>query len=388
MAWVAEHFGLAGVAWLSGLWFVALLIAVYGVCRRRSPALVAAVLTALVLFACSSGLSARPQVLSYILIAVTVDLWLRTSEDGRIRWWLIPLAWLWAMTHGMWLLGVVTSFAAAVGLSLDRRETLGDAHRRIFLVPLGMLIAGGLTPAGPDLYRSVFLVGSRSSIFSEWQPPNFATPAVAVLGVMLGLAVVLAVRRGHSSWLFTAFIALACAWAIYVERTVPVAAVTVAPLLALQLRDFVPDREPVRGERWWVTGLAAASLAILLATAPMAARIHQPRWVDPALTVLPGGTAVLADWAPAGYLSWAYPNLAPVMTGYADMYTDSELERFVRLKSLDPGWDHIVASYGAHVAILDPHLPLAYALQKTLHWRVLHRSHDVEMLVAPDFPLG
>lgn len=388
MAWVAAHFGLAGVAWLSGLWFIVLAIAAYIACRRCSPSLVAAVVTALVIFACSSGLSARPQVLSYALIAVTVDAWLRTAEDGRIRWWLVPLAWLWAMLHGMWVLGVVTSFVAAAGVALDADHP-NRRSLRPFLVPLGMALASAATPAGPALYRSVFLVGSRSSIFNEWKPPNFATPDVGVLGLMVGSTIVLALRRpDRSSWLRTGLIALACAWAVYVERTVPIAAVTVAPLLAFELAPYVPDRGQVRGERWWVAGLAVTALAALLLTAPAAGRIHQPRWVRPALTSLAPGTAVLADWAPSGYLVWAYPNLAPVMTGYADMYTDAELHRFVRLMALRPGWDHTVSRYGVRIALLDPSSPLAYALRTQLHWQVRHRAHDVEMLLAPSAAPG
>ena len=48
----------------------------------------------------------RPQVLSYLLIALTVGAWLRTWDDGRLRWWLVPVTWLWAMLHGMWPIGI------------------------------------------------------------------------------------------------------------------------------------------------------------------------------------------------------------------------------------------------------------------------------------------
>jgi hypothetical protein len=201
---------------------------------------------------------------------------------------------------------------------------------------------------------------------------------------MLVLTVVLALRRGRSSWLLAALIALAFAWGVYANRTVPIAAVTVAPLLAAELSRIVPEQPSVRGERWWVLGLAAAALGILVLTAPLAGRIHQPPWVDPALRSLPAGTAILADWEPAGYLTWAYPGVAPVMTGYADMYSDAELQRFVDMMALDPGWDRTVAAYRVRVALLDPTLPLAYALKTQLHWQVRHRSNDVEMLVAPD----
>ena len=65
----------------------------------------------------------RPQVLSYLLIAVTTAAWLETRRDGKVRWWLVPLAWVWAMVHGMWPVGIIIGLVALVGLALDRAVT-------------------------------------------------------------------------------------------------------------------------------------------------------------------------------------------------------------------------------------------------------------------------
>src|SRR3954451_2391124 len=78
MARTEDWFGLAGVAWLSGLLEVLLFLAVYGACRVRSEPLVAMPVTALALYAMQSGLSMRPQVFSYLFAAVAVAAWLRT----------------------------------------------------------------------------------------------------------------------------------------------------------------------------------------------------------------------------------------------------------------------------------------------------------------------
>lgn len=389
MAWFANHWGLAGVAWLSGLWFLALATVVYLTCRRVGSAVVAVAIALAVMIACQPSLSARPQVLSYILVAVTVDAWFCTSRDGRIRWWLIPLCWLWAMLHGMWLLGVVTSLVAALALMLQRPSPLSRRPARAIFVPLGMLVVAGVTPAGPRLYSAVFAVGTRSGVFDEWGPTRFTDPTNAVLAVMLATALLLALRHQRPDWLATALLVLSCAWAAYSERTLPIAAVTVAPLLASQLTPFTRPRESVSSpERLTIGAGLAAALVVLGFSSSVAGQIHQPTWVAPALRSLPQGTPVIADWQPAGYLTWAYPNLDPVMTGYADMYTDTELHEFIAMTELHPGWDAQVRRYGARVAVLAPKLPLAYALQHTLHWRVVHRSTDVELLVAPQGPAG
>ena len=43
-----------------------------------------------------------------------------TREDHKVRWWLVPLAWLWAMVHGMWPVGIIIGLVALLGIALDR----------------------------------------------------------------------------------------------------------------------------------------------------------------------------------------------------------------------------------------------------------------------------
>ena len=74
MARTEDWFGLAGVAWLSGLLEVLVFLGVYAACRVRAEPLVAMPVTALALYAMQSGLSMRPQVVSYMLAAVEEEI--------------------------------------------------------------------------------------------------------------------------------------------------------------------------------------------------------------------------------------------------------------------------------------------------------------------------
>ena len=67
MAWMEDWWGLAGVAWLAGTWYLLFALALYVAARREAPALVAAAITVLALAAAQPALSPRPQVLSYIV---------------------------------------------------------------------------------------------------------------------------------------------------------------------------------------------------------------------------------------------------------------------------------------------------------------------------------
>ena len=113
--------GLAAVAWLAQL----------GRLDRVSPALrhvpatsrqpAAALVAGVAVLGTADSLSPRPQLVGFALLAVTVDAWLRTATDLRPRWWLLAVAYVWACSHGTWVVGVTVGVAAVAGLALDRR---------------------------------------------------------------------------------------------------------------------------------------------------------------------------------------------------------------------------------------------------------------------------
>ena len=386
MARTQEWVGLAGVAWLSGVQMVALMTTLYLVARRWVDPLLAAVLMAAGIVAASTGLSMRPQVLSFLFIAITVAAWMRTREDGRVRWWLVPMTWVWAMVHGMWPIGIGLGVVAVAGMALDRTRTRAELGKAL-LVPFLSAVVAALTPVGPGLYGAVLDVGARSQFFSEWGTPRFTTFRCLLLAVMLAAAIVLFVRRGRATWFDLAFLLTAAACAVWSWRTVPVASVMLVPLIAahaLPRSGQGTTTSPGRRELGLVSGAVALGLTVLAVIAPVTSGAPaQPSWVDPALSSLPVGTPVLSDWAYAGYLMWKYPGLDMVMHGYGDTYTVPELERNQAMLTLGLGWDSDVRATQARVAVLRPTYRLAYQLEHQEGWQVVHRSPTLEMLVAP-----
>jgi hypothetical protein len=384
MARTEEWWGLAGLAWLSGLMEIGLFVALYVSARDRANPFVAISLTGLALFAMQAGLSLRPQVLSYLLVAVVTSAWLRTRRDGRVRWWLVAVTWLWGMLHGMWPVALVMGVVAVVGLTLDR------APRRLvlraLLVPVASAVAAALTPVGPALYTAVLAVGSRSSFFVEWDPPDYTAASTLTLGLLLTLTATAMWKRAHNSWTEILLVVLAGGFAVYSLRTVPVAAAMVVPLAAGPVQDLLARRTPVgRGERVVVAAGAVLALAVLAVVVPHTADDPpvQPAWVDPALSALPPGTKVLDDWSWGGYLMWRYPQLDLLMHGYGDTFTTAELTRNNGMLALDPGWDEALRGTSARVAVIRTYSRLAYALQYQEHWEVVHTSPSMVMLRAP-----
>ena len=385
MAKAEDWLGLAGIAWLSGLQNIALCVTLYLVSRRWGSRLVVASLVAAALTTAYFSLSMRPQVLSYILLVTTVGAWLRTREDARLRWWLVPLTWLWAMVHGMWPLGIGIGVLALAGTALDRALPTRTLLRGL-AIPALSAAAAALTPVGPELYVQLVRVQDRARFFSEWNRPDPRSWEWVLLAGLAAVAVVLLVRRRPWRW-FDAFLVGFCRLcSVWSWRTVPVAAYTLVPVVALlSARSPGSVRVPLgRTERRLVLGGAALCLAGLAVAVPFTSRqpVAQPTWLDPSMRALPAGTKVVDAWDWGGYLMWRYPHLDLLMHGYGDAFTEPELQRNTDILELSPGWQDELRATGCTVAVLRP-TALADALEQQEHWTVVHRSSTVVELRAP-----
>ena len=383
MAKVQQLFGLAGVAWLSGLLSLTLAASLYVGARRSTTMLAASILTAMAIFASTPGISMRPQMVSYILVAVTTILWVRAAERRTAPWVLVPLTWLWAMCHGMWPVGIAVGVVAALGIWMQQRTR--RAALPFFGVPVASAVAAALTPVGPALYPAVLLVASRRGHFTEWAPPDFTQPHTIALLVLFLIAFTALARSEVRDWFDILMLGLSLVAMVYSNRTVPAAAAMLVPLSARLVQPHLTRRAPVGTlERRIVTALVLAALSVLAFVAPTRADHPppQPAWVSSELGSLPPGTTLLANQLYGGYLMWRYPQLNLVAHGYGDVYTNAELERITDLATLAPSWDRLLCQTGAHYALLSRSWPLSYAL---IHdgWRVKEQNRDIDMLTAP-----
>jgi hypothetical protein len=332
-------------------------------------------------------MSMRPQVLSYLFVALATHAWLRTSEDGKARWWLVPMAWVWAMVHGMWSVGIVIGVVALLGLALDRAVTRRQ-WLRLAAIPVLSVVVSALTPVGPKLFSAVLEVNSRGQYFAEWQPADFTKGNCIALLLLLGLVLLRWSRRKSSfSWTEIGLVVLALGWALYTQRTVTVAAAMLVPFAAMATQDGLKVYYPrVRRETIAVVAGALACLAVLAVLVPRTADEPppDPDWYATTLADLPAGTKIINDWGEGGYLMWRFPKLDFMMNGYGDLFTDAELQRNYTMDATLPGWDDDVERSGADYALLVPGSRLAYDLQHLEHWSVLERSDEIMLMHAPN----
>ena len=386
MSFADQVAGLAGVVWLTVLGTLGVLAALYVSCRRRSSPLVATLVVAVAFLATSGSIAPRPQLVTFALTAITTDAWLRTAEDRKPRWWLIPMTWVWACSHGMWFMGIAVGLATIAGLLVARRVAPREAAR-LGVIPVGSLAAAALTPVGPVLLWSPFQVSGVTAYITEWQPPSPTSPTLlAALGLIL-LVVVDAVRNAEGRVVHVLLLtALALVLAVTYIRTAGVAAAIVAPLSAAAVMRLLRlPRANVSGLEKRVTlglGLAALVLAAVIAPAAASKPGLGANDLDAKIAALPDGTVICNDWMDGGWLIWKHPHVRVTMDSRVEIYSVEHIRSYSAFLSARPGWDSYVSDNACSAALLRTDTAAADALAAHRGWDVVAAQGGYVLLAA------
>ena len=299
----------------------------------------------------SGLLTPRPQLVSYVLLVVLLAAWLRTEQDLRPRWWLVPLCWLWSLCHGFWFIGVV------YGVPRRRGVRPGPSGRREELAPAGCPGRGlrrrrAAQPGGSGSARGAFAVSQITQYITEWARPSItAGPPLTATAMAVVVAVVWACGAAGRPGSPPSVLVSALFWAWYAVRTSCSAALVAAPLFAGVLA--VPGAGPNRAR-------PGALRAALRAPGPRRRRCRRcsrvaavvvPHTADrpgrradarstPQLDRLPAGTAVFNAYALGGWIAWRHPDLEAVhrRPDHAVLRPEHAQRYYRSPRRLDPGW--------------------------------------------------
>lgn len=391
-AWLVGLVGPGGVVFLRALAVLTLVGLLYCLARLSAARLTAGLIAVVALLGAGAGLNPRPQLVSFVLFAVTLIAWWRTAHDHRPRWWLVGVYWLWACSHGLWSIGLAVNGVLFLALVLDpRTRPDGRATVRLGALLAACTAAVAVTPLGPALLLSPFQVADNAAgIAEEWR----ATPlnnvfSIAAMAMVVGTGLAwLWGRRRPPVWkvvlLLTAMGLVLVMW-----RLVPMGTIVATPLLA----DAVgavgrrPEPRTHRERRQIVISWAVfVALAAAVSLSPAGARAQQfpgdLAGVDRALDALPPGTVVLDDFALSGWLIDQHPDLVPVADLRVEIYGADYLRSYVRTERVEPGWQELLTTTGARHAVLSTDSALATALQQRLGWTVVASTDDYVLLRA------
>lgn len=383
----AAHLGgLGAVAWAAHIARLAVALAIYRLCRLTAGVLPACLVAAATLLAAADSLSPRPQLVGFALLAVTLHAWLRTSKDLRCRWWLVPLSWLWASSHGTWVVGILVGLVVTAGLVLDRRIGV-RAATSLLGISTSCLLVAALTPVGPGLFATFSAINSVSPYISEWQAPSIRDLSTAT-ALFLGLltTTVWARRRTPLDWTSLGLFACGFVWALMYARTVAVGAIILAPLAAGALGTLVAQRQrPVdRTERAAILVGAAVSAALgaLLAAAGPAQPVDSPTGLSTQLDALPAGSVVYNTDTVGGWLMWTHPELRHTYDTRVELYGAAAARDQLDTVSARPGWQARFDRYSPSAALIPRNSALAAGLAER-GWRPVGKD-GTWVLLEPD----
>jgi hypothetical protein len=383
-----EHgWGLPSLAWLHGLASVVVLAVVYLTCRREAGVATASVVAVLTVCAMSASLTPRPQLVSFVLLALVPVAWSRAGEGLRPPWWLVPLTWLWSTCHGFWVLGVGLSALCWLGVVLDHRPAAQDALR-LALVPVASLAVVLLSPAGWEVVVAPLSVDDTTQYISEWARASHRSPSGIVGAVLLVVLLALMVaQRRDVRWSEVLLLVAAAFFWWYALRTVAVAALVVAPLLTRYLARLQDTASVGPSRRLEVGVLGVGSLVGLLALAVAVPSTSArpggvPTGLSGELDRLPAGTGVLNAYEFGGWLAWRHPDLDRTSDGLVVPYDPDYIGRLVRVQHAVGDWTDLVDDLDVDYALMPADARVSATLEAD-GWAVVGEADDHVLLSRP-----
>lgn len=374
--WLSELVGTAmfdqaGVVGLRLLRLVALLLLLLAIYAGARLTMAPARATGVVLIvgtATAAAWAERPQMAGLALAAVTVTLWGATIQDGRARWQLVPVTWLWAMLHGTWALGLATGGVAIVAAVLVHRRALRLRSLVAVLAACTLVVAA--TPLGPQLLVEPFAVSASARPgVNEWQAPELSNPLYVLVLVLAAVVVVRALSRRPADLAAALLAASGAGMAAYSVRTVAFGALLLVPAAA---RAFPSSRRP-RLTRREVIPLVVAGVLVAAAPgvvwgAPSAGPLG--RSVDGALAALPAGTPVAVDLGVTGWVLHRHPQVRPYRDLRAEVYTAATGAAYEELDKGRAGWRAYADEHDVRVILVVEGEALDRQLVADPTWRV------------------
>lgn len=384
---VFARLGFIGLMLMEAALVCGLFLAIHALVRRRLENQAGALaVTALCGFAGWQLWSPRPQLFTYVLVAILLLILGRGARSPAI-WLLIPMFALWSNLHGAWLFGFLV-MAVILGEEAMRAANL-RAGAACVLSALAVLI--GPSPLERFVYPIQYFTGSiPTAEVMEFQSPNFRDPSTLPFEILM-LCVVGALLIGRrpmrvSQWVL---LILTAHMSLSSVRHIPLFAIVSAPILGMQIQAAL--ERPALGAREHRAESPLLNLVLLLIL-PALLISRMPRVNDEAhctaTKLYPSGACrFLADhprigrgrllntynWG--GYLIFKlHPKYLISIDGRADIHRAHMMRDYEALENLSPSWESVLRERNPDVILWPAKKPLAVILRRDPRWRVIYQD--------------
>jgi hypothetical protein len=381
--------------------------------RSRRLALSAAV-TALAVLTAGPWLDMRPQLFTYLLLALSLlilEQWRRGNWPRAI--WLLPgITLLWVNLHGGFMLMFAVLAVEVAIAGYEQIAGVGTAGRTARLIAVAILCAlcGLISPNGMGSYRYAFLLLGHHDMLNfvvEWLSPDFHNVIEKPLGyllLLLGLSGAVG-RRNHPRDLLILLGLLHSA--LFSHRHVPLLAIASAPIMAEGLGQHLDAIQRMMAGRSRRYGVFSAAIALVLGV--VMARSLTSQFADinlcPAIASSlrgePRGSwfarcadvasfptravAFLASQPDGGRLFNAYgwggycdmqlwPKYRVFIDGRAEVFFRTSYWDYQKIWQVEPGWQARLRHWGVDTVLVPADAWLAKALSEQSDWRQTYRD--------------
>lgn len=354
--------------------------------RRAGSLLLRLLLVAGALAVSSAAWSERPYMIGIIGLALV---WL--ALDGSIpAVVLVPFMWVWANTHGSFVLALALVASYGVGAWFDARlEQRRLDHRPITHTGAAVVFGSLLAVASPLGFRALLFpvnTVSRSDLLGEiveWQAPNFDSANQLAYLVLVSAAVwaLMRLRQWRYALPLLAFVMAS----LTSQRNIAMATVVLVPVIAAAIPPVGTLRSETKPRLGvFVAAVMTALLGLVIAGGLVLPRLGLGGYPTAAISWLgPQGLETrTATQDFTGNLIEALdgPERVVFVDDRADMFPPDVLRDFLSLARGKPEWSRILADYEIDQVVWRRADPLGSLLAADRTWRVLFS--DSEWVVA------
>lgn len=367
--------------------------------QRDVPTAVALPVLTLCLLASEPSWLVRPQLWTFVLAILYLQLLYRGREQGLRAWlWLAPLMLLWANLHAACVFGFVLIglFGCGELIRALRRQTSWRRVGELMMAGLLTLAASFVNPYGyripAVLFGHVNLHDVELTILTgnmEWLPPTFSqVPLFYVVMALWGVLLIARLRRIDPAELF--FFAAFLYMGLSMIRHATLVSLLAGVFLPLSLHEGLGswrDRVVTRGITtllvWGTVGVLAALLVLQGGKGRLGLGLKAGQYPAGAADFirqqnLPANLYNSYDWG--GYLMWRlYPDYLVFLDGRSGSV--ELFEASIEIDEARDGWGRLLDRHGVNTIVTRTcyydtggPLKLISALAVNPDWALLYRD--------------
>jgi hypothetical protein len=421
-----ERWGRFALIGLKTATIVATFWVVLGTMRARGVhPLLASMVTLLAAWTGAGFWHARPQMFTYLFVAILIWLLRPGWENRRATLALVPaLVVLWVNLHAGFMMAFLVIGLAGMGTALP--SLVDPGRRRAGWRVVGLTALLGLVAAAASLLNPF---GARAILFPlevvqsvpfmtstiEWFPPNFHHPSFRPLELMLLLLFpAFAWGRGRLSAVDVGLILVFANLGLTSVRHVPLFAIVAAPPLAAALQEIaarsrrvdwagvraaVRQRLPSLAPTLTAPGAPLVAGAVLLLTAlsahwvgmaqvptnPLRLDLDEGRYPTRTMLFIRENRLpprLFSVYAWGGYELWRlYPEYRMFMDGRTHVYGPEVLKEFLDVVNVSPRWQAVLDKWQVQTILALRSSPLTETLRAQGGWQLVFTEREAVVFV-------